>query len=301
MSAIAIQRLQMLPYSVVSRPALELASRKIAAGPADLRSFLALLRRSIEQVETGSGKSSNCRSHSTVDIQEKPAEVTPKQVLTAIKLSGLSAASQPKSLVENALANAGLLQRLALISICIGLDRNLSTPLAPMTGSKAKPSPRPAIARLDSISYEDAWSAYTDSLKTAQREEFVQNRNDWESLIDSLVVCGILNADVVSTPTAASKRPSPRSKNKRSGCALSLVHGVAATVEALMLGGEAAAVTRSVWEAELRRRARRRRTWQASEEAPTGGFHGDGLEGREDSMIGGKRKSDEHREDVAWQ
>lgn len=303
MSAIAKQRLESAPCSVITNSAIELASRKVAAGPADLRSFLALLRRTIELVEASAPNQTE---------PDKVAEATPKQVLAAIKIVGLSAAAQPKSIVETALANAGLMQRLALIGICVALDRAQTLNTLPPLQPKFKASPvgknncGPAT-----VNYEEAWSAYNDCLRAAEHAEFIQSRNDWESLLDSLVVCGILNSDVIlKSPTSASKRPSPRRNNsnsnksrtkRASGAQLSLVHGQTATVEALCSGGEAAAIARGVWEEEQRRKVRRRRTWATNEEAPMAGFHGDGLDDKEDVLVGRRRQTDEHEDDLAYQ
>lgn len=307
MAAIAKQRIQSLgPTSdLLTHSAIELAARKVAAGPADLRAFLALLRRAVEQVEAATPAEQQQQ-------QDKPVQVTPKHVLAAIKIAGLSASAQPQSLVASALANAGLMPRLALVGLCVAVDRlavaatsaaSSSGPLQP--NSKA----RPAAAL--TVNYDDAWTAYNDSLRAAQHAEFVQSRNDWESLLDALVVCGVLNSDLLTkSPTAASKRtPSPRTsksqaRTKKSGVHLSLVHGLSATVEALLspAGGEAAAIAKGVWEEEQRRRVRRRRTWDTNPEAPMAGFHGDGLEDKQEGeLVGRKRQVDDHEDDLAWQ
>jgi Cdc6-like AAA superfamily ATPase len=274
MSLIAKQRL--LPLSedsstlpCIAAPALELASKRVAGVSGDLRTFLSIVRKAIELVEPSS--SSDAPSSSS------PAKATPSHVLKALKACSLSAVHNPSAALETALESAPFHARIVLASLCISFARLASS----TPSSKGK-------ASTESITYDSAWSIYSEVLKQAEKEMMAQSRGDYENLLDTLAVIGLATLQTVSMPSPKSKsKNSPRSSSSQRQRTISLVHPLTLNEAAVKHGeGEAAAVVAALFNAETRKQKKKLRLKEWDEAAPMSGFHGDGLDGKEERMMG---------------
>jgi Cdc6-like AAA superfamily ATPase len=272
MSLIAKQRL--LPLSAdatlpcIAAPALELASKRVAGVSGDLRTFLSIVRKAIELVEPLSPDSP---SSST------PPKATPSHVLKALKACSLSAVHNPSATLETALESAPFHARIVLAGLCISFARLASS----------APSPK-GKASTESLTYDSAWSTYSEVLKQAEKEMMAQSRGDYENLLDTLAVIGLATLQTVSMPSPKSKaKNSPRASSSQRQRTISLVHPLTLNEAAVKHGeGEAAAVVSALFNAETRKQKKKLRLKEWDEAAPMSGFHGDGLDGKEDRMMG---------------
>ena len=136
---------------------------------------------------------------------------------------------------------------------------------------------------------QQAWLVYSDCFRNAAHENLAQSHCDWESLIDNLVVSGLVIQALI-------KSTSPKRVTKGAvtteGRTVALAHSLSDVVAAVSNAGakEACGFAASVFEAERKKRGRQARKWDQPDLAPTRGFNGDGLDGVEERMIGGERR-----------
>ena len=122
----------------------------------------------------------------------------------------------------------------------------------------------------------------------------IQTRSDWCNLLDNLTVNGLVR-ESYSKSSPSSKKKSPRKGEKLLGLAFGLSETVQA-VRCCVGSAEVSGIACAILDCEKRLQGRKMKVWETAEVAPSRGFNGNGLEGKEENMIGVERRSRE--EDV---
>lgn len=302
----------------IADAALQLAAKKVAANTGDLRTFLSVVRKAIEITESKCAGSPEASTGSS-------KKASPREVLAALQAVQLSSSSHASTTctasglahlqaisvnqvqgISQKLDGLGLAAKIALSGVCICLDRIL-TQSKVLSQSKSK-SPKANATSVSkkqtdaALDIEMAWTAYNDVLQNAGLQELVQQRGDWENLLDGLTSLGLLADEKtrLSSPNSntskkrgSSTSPSPkRGKRPRT---IQLLFPLKSVFEALRTHVTGAKVEGTqflcqILDEEARRKGRRMRVWETQTEVPNAGFNGDGLEGREDEMIGSHQR-----------